>query len=257
MLLYHYTTFSNFCSIWIQQKLKFSGWTNCNDVFEREKIYNFTLQSRIYEGKKCSKEAFRRFYENVFDEIEQYKQVSFCIDDSRYDIPGYAFPVMWGHYARDYQRSGVCIEIDSSKIKWTGKAKVYKKKVCYNKILLPTHVGGVNAEKADAAHEFIIKNKDNLFFRKHIHWRHENEFRFVSRCKDDECLDISGAVTGVYVLGEDDITVQAVRRMVLDTDKISFLNVGFKVSKLSLNPMNLFEYDELQEFMKQMNSEQP
>ena len=40
-------------------------------------------------------------------------------------------------------------------------------------------------------------------------------------------------------------------------DKISFLNVGFKVSKLSLNPMNLFEYDELQEFMKQMNSEQP
>jgi hypothetical protein len=37
MKLYHYTTFTNFCSIWIQQKLKFSEWTNCNDVFEREK----------------------------------------------------------------------------------------------------------------------------------------------------------------------------------------------------------------------------
>jgi hypothetical protein len=26
MKLYHYTTFANFCSIWIQQKLKFSEW---------------------------------------------------------------------------------------------------------------------------------------------------------------------------------------------------------------------------------------
>ena len=41
MKLYHYTTFTNFCSIWIQQKLNFSEWTNCNDVFEREKVYEF------------------------------------------------------------------------------------------------------------------------------------------------------------------------------------------------------------------------
>ena len=55
MKLYHYTTFTNFCSIWIQQKLKF----NCNDVFEREKIFRFTLNSKIYNGKECPPEAFQ------------------------------------------------------------------------------------------------------------------------------------------------------------------------------------------------------
>ena len=59
MKLYHYTTFTNFCSIWIQQKLKFSEWTNCNDVFEREKIFRFTLNSKIYNGKECPPEAFQ------------------------------------------------------------------------------------------------------------------------------------------------------------------------------------------------------
>ena len=55
MKLYHYTKFSNFCSIWIQQKLKFSEWTNSNDVYEREKIYNFTQHS-----KECS-QSVRHF----------------------------------------------------------------------------------------------------------------------------------------------------------------------------------------------------
>lgn len=39
MKLYHYTTFTNFCSIWIQQKLLFSEWMNCNDVYERERRF--------------------------------------------------------------------------------------------------------------------------------------------------------------------------------------------------------------------------
>lgn len=101
MRLYHYTTFQNFCSIWIQQKLKFSEWTNSNDVYERGKIYKLTQQSKEYNGKKYPAEVLRKFYEDVFEEVEQYKQISFCMDYK--DIEGYASPMMWQNLSKLWQ----------------------------------------------------------------------------------------------------------------------------------------------------------
>ena len=251
MKLYHYTTFTNFCSIWIQQKLLFSEWMNCNDVYEREKIYNFTQQSKEYNGKKFSAAVLDSFFQNVFKEVELYRQISFSLDYR--EIQGYASPLMWGHYARDYQRSGVCLELDSSKLTFPKDTKIYKKKVSYRKDLKPTHVGGVDAEKEDAAQTFVIKNKNNLFFKKHWHWKYENEYRLISKdCKE---LDISGAITSVYVLGDDNITLQSVNRIIMDSRKVDFLNInGAKC--LKLNSMNLYEYNSLQEEIKYINDNQ-
>lgn len=248
MKLYHYTKFSNFCSIWIQQKLLFSEWMSCNDVYEREKIYNFTQQSKEYNGKKFSASVLDSFFHNVFKEVELYRQISFSLDYR--EIQGYASPMMWGHYARDFQRSGVCLELDSSKLCFPKGTKIYKKKVSYRKDLKPTHVGGVNAEKEDAAQTFVIKNKNNLFFKKHWHWKYENEYRFISKdCKE---LDISGAITSVYVLGDDNITLQSVNRIIMDSKMVDFLDVrGAKC--LKLNSMNLYEYNSLQEEIKYIN----
>ena len=86
-----------------------------------------------------------------------------------------------------------------------------------------------------------------LFFQKHPHWEVENEYRYVS--KDCKYLDISDAVMCIYVLGEDDITLQSVKRIVMDTKKISYVSVGGSESR-NLNPMNLYEVEELQEEMK-------
>lgn len=243
MNLYHYTTFTNFCSIWIQRKLKFSEWTNCNDIYEREKIYRFTRQSLEYNGKIIPSEVFKHFQDGVFEEVKKYKQISFCLDDE--DCKGYASPMMWGHYARDYQRSGVCIELDSTKV--TFPETVYKKEVSYSKDLQPTFVGGVDAEKDDAAQMFVIENRDSLFFIKHWHWKFENEFRLISKdCKE---LDISGAITSVYILGDDEITLQSIRRIVGDTKMINGLSVGGG-NGLQLQIINLYEYDEMQELMR-------
>lgn len=248
MKLYHYTTFANFCSIWIQQKLKFSGWTNCNDVFEREKIYELSQQSLVFNGKKYPTEVFRQFKDKVFEEVERYQQISFSLDYK--EVKGCVSPMMWGHYARDFQRSGVCLELDSSKIKYPKDYKIFKKKVSYKKVLKPTHIVGVDAEKNDAAQIFVIKNRNNLFFNKHWHWKYENEYRLVSKeCKE---LDISNAITSVYVLGEDDITLQSVKRIIVDTEKITFLNVG-GLKSLKLNPTNLYDYEELQEEIRYIN----
>ena len=252
MKLYHYTTFANFCSIWIQQMLRFSEWTNCNDVYERDKVYNLTQQSREHNGIKFSVEVFRQFKKNVFEEVERYKQVSFCLDYK--DMKGYASPMMWGHYARDYQRSGVCIEIDSLKIKSSSpNAKIYKGKVSYKINLTATEIGGVNQEKADAAQTFVVKNKKQLFFQKHPHWKPENEYRYLS--KNCDYLDISDAITMVYVLNGDEVTLESVKRIVMDTHKVSFLQVGGK--SLGLNPMTIYDYDDLQETMRELNGKDP
>jgi len=248
MKLYHYTKFSNFCSIWIQQKLLFSEWMNCNDVYEREKIYNLTQQSKEYNGKKFGVGVLRQFVQNVFKEVELYRQISFCLDYQ--EIKGYASPMMWGHYARDFQRSGVCLELDSSKLHFPKDTKIYKKKVSYRKDLMPTHVGGVDAERKDAAQTFVIENRNNLFFKKHWHWKHENEYRLVSKdCKE---LDVTGAITSVYVLGEDNITLQSVNRIIMDSEKVEFLNVG-GAKCLKLNSRNLYDYNSLQEEMNYIN----
>ena len=187
MKLYHYTTFANFCSIWMQQRLKFSEWTNCNDVYERGKTYNLTQQSKEYNGKKYPAGVLRQFCQKVFEEVETYKQISFCLDYK--DMRGYASPMMWGHYARDYQRKGVCLELDIEKIKFPTNSKIYKKKLSYTSKLGATHIGGVDAEREDAAQIFVIKNRNNLFFKKHWHWKYENEYRLVS--KECEFLDIT------------------------------------------------------------------
>jgi hypothetical protein len=248
MRLYHYTTFANFCSIWIQQKLKFSEWTNCNDVYERDKVYNLTQQSKEHNGIKFSIEVFRQFKKNVFEEVERYKQVSFCLDYK--DMKGFASPMMWGHYARDYQRSGVCIEFDSLRLKPNyPNAKIYKGKVSYKINLTATDIGGVNQEKADAAQAFVIKNRKQLFFLKHPHWKSENEYRYLS--KDCDYLDVSDAITMVYVLNGDEVTLESVKRIVMDTHKVSFLQVGGK--SLGLNPMTIYDYDDLQETIRELN----
>lgn len=246
MTLYHYTTFANFCSIWVEQKLKFSEWTNCNDVYEREKIYHFSQQSREYNGKVYPHGVLTQFSQDVFEEVGKYKQISFCVDYQ--NMQGFASPMMWGHYARDYQRSGVCIEIDSSKIKYVHKG-VYKGKVIYKNSLTATPVWGINAELKGASQKFVINNRKQLFFTKHPHWRPENEYRYIS--KSCEYLDISKAIKNVYVLGEDIVTLQTIRNMVGDTNKISFLNVGG--STLKLQEMKLSDYDELQEMMRNYN----
>ena len=199
-----------------------------------------------YNGKRYPPGVLRLFSTKVFKEVERYHQLSFCIDYE--DIKGYASPSMWGHYARDYQRSGVCIEIESTKaIPFPKDATVYQEKVDYNSILVPIHVSGVDAKKENAEQEFVINNRMQLFFQKHPHWEVENEYRYIS--KNCEYLDISDAVTAVYDLGEDDITLQSVKRIVMDTKKISYVNVGGLECR-KLNPMNLYEVEELQEEMK-------
>lgn len=55
----------------------------------------------------------------------------------------------------------------------------------------------------------------------------------------------------VYVLNGDEVTLESVKRIVMDTHKVSFLQVGGK--SLGLNPMTIYDYDDLKETMRELN----
>ena len=120
MTLYHYTTLNNFFSIWESKVLRFSYSKNTNDFFEREKTYVVGLDTFSYKGEPLSRTLFKEFNKGVGEELNRYRQVSFCLDYSR-NLPGYASPMMWGQYARsrDEERkwqNGVCLALNSEKI---------------------------------------------------------------------------------------------------------------------------------------------
>lgn len=98
----------------------------------------------------------------------------------------------------------------------------------------------------NAANLFVVENRNNLFFTKHWHWKYENEYRLIS--KECQELDISDAITCVYILGEDIITLQSIKNIIQDVEKISFLNIGGL--SLKLQKTKLKDYEELQELIK-------
>ena len=89
-----------------------------------------------------------------------------------------------------------------------------------------------------------------MFFKKHWHWKYENEYRLIS--KECQELDISGAITSVYVMGEDDITLQSVKRIVMDSKMVEYLYVG-GLNFLKLNSMSLYDKESLIEKMRNIN----
>ena len=123
-------------------------------------------------------------------------------------------------------------------------------KVSYKKNLTPTDIGGVDEEKENAAQTFVIKNRKQLFFQKHPHWKLENEYRYLS--KNCDYLDVSDAITSVYVLNGDEVTLESVKRIIIDTHKMSFLQVG-GLKSLGLNSMTFYDYEDLQETIKELN----
>lgn len=247
MKLYHYTKFSRFPNIWKERKLFFSEWTNTNDVFERGKVYRITRESFESEGKCCGVDAFSIFQSKVFEEVMRYKQISFCVDSNNW--VGYASSSMWGYYAREKNgediQSGVCIEIDSSKLKKS--EYVYDGLVSYTEVLQPTHLNWREGDESHVAHEFVVENMDKLFFVKHKCWEHENEYRFIS--KNEEFLDISNSIVSVYVLGKDNRTLNEVKRLIGDDVKINFLTIG-GLGQLELVPNNLLEHEKIIEELK-------
>lgn len=240
MKLYHYTSVESFEKIWDSKSLKFSQCKTTNDSFERNKSLRLSWDS--FPDTK-DKEIINDFFLSLFNEIEEYHQISLTKD---YDnLKGFASPMMWGQYARTklpngIWQDGVCIELDSSKIR-RPEFHYYEGEIEYKELVPMPCIFGINPKDPQAADKYVSMNKDLLFFTKHIHWNNENEYRIV--CKGKEYLDISEAITGIYVIGNESPAFNKVSDLVEDESLINFLSLG-GFDGLCLVPTNLKHFND-------------
>ena len=240
MKLYHYTSIDSFEKIWESKSLKFSVSKTTNDSFERNKCLKLTRNT--FSSKKEGK-AIEAFFHSVFHEIESYRQISLTKDYET--LKGFASPMMWGQYARTKTRNntwkdGVCIELESSKIERPTNS-FFEGDVTYDENVPMPLIEGIDPLQSDAAERFVILNQKLLFFSKHKHWEHENEYRIV--CKGVEFLDISKAITGIYTL-ENSKAFTEVKELVTDEALLYFLRqdgmVNYHLTATNLKLINSF-----------------
>jgi hypothetical protein len=204
MKLYHYTTVGKFSKIWEGKCLKFSMYDRTNDIFEKYKFVQ--IDSVTVDTNYMSSVNYKSFKKHFLKILLDYKQISLCAYYGKEHIGGNASPMMWGQYASNSK--GVCIEIDTEKIKidpqcvWIGKVR-------YGKVPIIKFDNCTFTSDADL-HKFISKHRKSIFFKKHRHWEHENEYRMISNQVD--FLLIKNAITAVYVPDNKGYAFREVRR---------------------------------------------
>lgn len=246
MKLYHYTTVRNFKKIWESQSLKFSFSKRTNDIFEKMKIVEIGSISIPYEIRQNTKEF--PFLNIFFDMLESYRQISLSMDYDN-DLKGFSSPMMWGHYANSCK--GVCIEIDSDRLILDSN-NMWADKVEYTDFI-PMIILNNNYEfknKNDIC-AFINNNIHEFFYKKHFHWKYENEYRIISN--EHQYLSIKDAITALYVPDTKGYAFREVKKLISDSNVdfyylfpatsnggriIARMPVNYKRSKISRTLMN-------------------
>ena len=71
--------------------------------------------------------------------------------------------------------------------------------------------------------KYIDEHIDDIFFKKHIHWEHENEYRIVSNKANS--LDIQDAITNIYLpYNEADVEYKIIEKLV-DGSNVGLLTI--------------------------------
>lgn len=206
--IYHTTSLNSFLLIWAKKRLRFAPLSGVNDMKEK-------FLSISEENPQLLPMLF------AMDDVKRsYKQISFTMDfDTKYK--GCTSPLMWGVYGD--KNNGVCIELDYEKLKLPENCLcgiVDYKQINYRKIEIPQNVVTINSLK-----DFIVEHQKELFFEKDLCWEHENEYRILS--DTDDYLDISEAISAVYVASIDGLTYEIVDELLKDSGvKLGFVHLN-------------------------------
>lgn len=215
MKLYHFTSIDSFCKIWVSQKLRFSNNFSTNDIYEQRK--SLPLVNKLFTTKRYSSviEAYQAFDRLYTKELSHYKQISFTTDyfsdDERLTMYGWMSPMMWGQYA--HNNSGVCIEIDSDKLILPKYS--YTNKVNYVDTIPKIKAGGEYFDlNQKMIKQYVANSINNIFYIKHKHWEHENEYRLIIRSKSDNYLSVKNAINAIYVFSASGIETEIIENMI-------------------------------------------
>ena len=183
--IYHYTNAESFWKILHTMSLKLSKFEGSNDLNEAnlanvDRIHDVLMLKALesFIGERCSYLSFVQDGNIEMGEPE-----------------GTNHPRMWSQYAHNGE--GVCLVLDEEKF-----LNINKEKLCikFHKIESVKYEfkNGANALMKDnyspgKEEELIKKHYKELFFKKHLDWKQENEKRLFG-IDLPECLSIYGAI---------------------------------------------------------------
>ena len=203
--LYHYTSLNSFIRIWHSKKLLFASTSNVNDILEQDRSSSGMNLVWMY---------------GFNDMLSKYRQISFTMSFDTY-LKGCMSTMMWGHYGD--KGLGVCIELDYTKLK---KEKgVYSSIVKYIKYVPNSIKIQDSVTDLLSLRKFVVSQHKNTFFTKHSDWRCENEYRFIS--DEVDSLDISNAITAIYLTSCTSLECQIVESIVKDSVPVRFFYFNF------------------------------
>lgn len=186
--LYHFTKFESAIKIITSRQLWFSNLRRMNDGHENSKIIFGNGIVKIREIEK---------------EIYKYQQISLTQDTRCYK--GFELMQMWGLYADNCR--GVCLVFDKdSLIKECTKNGITYSEVRYDYSLSSDFAS--NAMNVECIPSEIEKNLNTLFYHKSRVWEHEQEFRLIKRCNNDNQLklNIHDSLKFVILFGDNEKT---------------------------------------------------
>ena len=223
--LFHYTTLNIALEhILIEKKLKVSYLREGNDPIEyRERLFPGTCWG--LDGQDGI-EIFAEGVKAANKILGQCKRISFCaskkpkllLKDNLLEEDKYASSCgwdrlrMWSQYGDNHK--GICLVFSQEGIKkdlqeLKNKSKIKDYIVGYMEykqdtmMLLPTlMINRIQQEGSDEyAEDFILQNREKLFFQKFMDYRDENEFRIIINDPHNELnfLDIAKSIRGVIV----------------------------------------------------------
>ncbi|MFF4733567.1 DUF2971 domain-containing protein [Streptomyces mirabilis] len=213
--LFHYTNDKGLFGILNSGKLRLSPYQFTNDLWESQPHYpSFSQRSGTGTGPDLA----------LWDEVDRQLRLHTKVGCLTQDVTlpdtvanpdalrGWAHLALWAHYGAGHE--GVCLRFDRDRLvesflHHSGPASLaFHGPVRYLGSQHSPAIAGIDLEQVaefgiDAVSlAYAEASKDHLFFRKHIDWNSESEYRLVvlNESVDYDYVGIRSALTGV-VLG--------------------------------------------------------
>ncbi len=177
--LYHFTSFDTALKIIDSNRLKFGKLSDMNDLHENDKL-------SFVDGANLNFEHFPQdILDTLHDEIYKYRQISFSMDRKDGKKEGFDLHQMWGSYAD--KGDGVCLVFDKKEFEKSNDIQsISHGAVFYDETQkLDSFVVSKSTNPNDVSIE-IGKRLQDIFFHKSKEWEHEQEYRFIKRCPNNE-----------------------------------------------------------------------
>ena len=204
-------------NILYEKQLRLTSRKKSNDPIENlpNKIFDSisAYPEDIQELKKTTAKSFEKIENNIKSRIKNIKQVCFCMNDKKINLNtqskeyfGFLKPRMWDQYGDNYK--GICLAFSKSELLKDQKIKLkknivylnYKKLEQQNIDLDRNEINEIGYKKYN---KISINYIDKTFFRKHLDYKGENEYRICTMCENEyDYIGIEKSIIGIIVCPE-------------------------------------------------------